>query len=325
MKHLIFLLTFLLCLTTSFAQSGQTWITNASGVRARSAPAITGEEVLRLPIGTILKQIDNEQPAAKVSEKNDFWYHVSLANGKEGWIFGAFVVRFEEKNRGEIYQQIATAKLKIKDAGFAEWADLTRFLTAATTEISERRLLAELELARLLALQKAFEKIPVEKLEQPEFQRFVKTYQANAAYSEPSGLWLVTSDLLWSLQKKYADLPVAENIAWAAANLPIPGECEDDDSCHMALLNMTLGRYLQLYPKGKHAVTALDKSIESLQGINEMMKHIQTPKGKSATDNQIRKDALATGAKMRANIAQVINPQKAKVLRLLAQYEKNYR
>ncbi len=325
MKQLIFLLTFFLWLTTSFAQSGQTWITNASGVRARATPAITGEEVLRLPIGTILKQIDNEQPAAKVSEKNDFWYHVSLANGKEGWIFGTFVTRFEEKNRGEIYQQIAAAKLKIEDAGFAEWADLTRFLTAATSEITERRIRAELELARLLALQKAFEKIPVEKLEQPEFQRFVKPYQANAEYSEPSGLWLVKSDLLWSLQKKYVDLPVAENIAWAAANLPIPGECEDDDSCHMALLNMTLGRYLQLYPKGKHAVTALDKSIESLQGINAMMKHIQTPKGKSAADNQIRKDALATGAKMRANVAQVINPKKAKVLSLLAQYEKNYR
>ena len=325
MKHLIFLTTFFLCLTTSFAQSGQTWITNASGVRARSAPAITGEEVLRLPIGTILKQIDNEQPAGKVGEKNDSWYHVSLANGKEGWIFGAFVMRFEEKKRGEIYQQIAAAKLKTEDASFAEWADLTRFLTAATSEITTRSTLAELELARLLALQKAFEKIPVEKLEQPEFQRFVKIYQANAAFSEPGGLWLVKSDLLWSLQKKYVDLPVAENIAWAAANLPIPGECEDDDSCHMALLNMTLGRCLQLYPKGKHAVTALDKSIESLQGINEMMKHIQTPKGKSATDIKIRKEAVAAITKMRANLAQVIHPKKAKVLNLLIQYEKNYR
>jgi hypothetical protein len=325
MKNLRLLIAFSFLSFSSFAQSNAQWITNASGVRARSTPATTGEEVARLPIGTVLKQLDNDNREDTVNGKKSFWYRVALPGGKEGWAFGTFLTRFDEARKGEIYKSIATAKGKAADASFAESADLTRFLAAVLPEITDRATLAELELWRWLALQKTFEKIPVEKLQQGEFQRFVKANQANAVYSEPGGLWLIKTDLLWNLQKKYADLPIGDTIAWEAANLPIPGECEGDDTCTTIYMDRTKGHYLQLYPAGKYANEALENLTEVFQGINEQMKNVEVPKGKSPQDQQIRRDALAAIAKMRANLTKVTNPKKTKLLQLLAQYEKNYR
>lgn len=310
---------------TSFAQTGTSWITTSSGVRARTAPATSGEEVMRLPIGSILRQVDNEKREATIGDKKDFWYHVSLPNGKDGWAFGAFLVRFDESKRGEIYRSIAAPKLKSEEGTFAEFADLTRMLTSAATEIAARPLQVELEMQRLLALQKALALIPADKLQQPEYQRFVKPYQSQAVYSEVAGIWLIKTDLLWNLSKKNSDLPVADTIAWEAANLPIPGECETDDTCHIGLLNETIGRYLALYPQGKHVGAALEKLAASLNDINEMMKNIETPKGNSPQDREIRKAAIAGITKMRSLLTSVENPKKNEALQLLAKYEKNYR
>ena len=124
MKHFHFLLAFCFTLNT-FAQTGQQWITNASGVRARSTAATTGEEVARLHIGSMLKQLDGEQRAGQVGDKNDFWYHVALPNGKDGWVFGLLITCFEEKRRGEIYQTIAAGKVKAEKASFAEFAEVS--------------------------------------------------------------------------------------------------------------------------------------------------------------------------------------------------------
>lgn len=324
MKKITLLAILVFCFSSAFAQSNQPWITAASGVKARASAATTSEEIARLPIGTLLKQIDDDKRAATIGDKKDFWYHVALPNNKDGWVFGAFLLRFDETKRGEIYLKIARAKAKPETPIFAESADLTRFLATALTEIKEQATLAELEMWRFVAMQKTFESIPVDKLQQPEYQRFIKAHQVNAAYSEPGGIWIVKADLLWNLSKKNADLPIADQIAWEAASLPIPGECETDDTCHISLMNMTQGNYLHLYPKGKFANEALDKLIEAMQGINEMMKNIATPKGNTAADKKIRKEALAVSAKLRANLTQVTNPKKTKLLQLLTHYEKTY-
>ncbi|MBL8203812.1 MAG: SH3 domain-containing protein [Blastocatellia bacterium] len=325
MKFIQSLIALALLSFVNFAQTNQQWITNASGVRARASAATSGDEVARLSMGTQLKQLDSDQREGTVGGKKDFWYHVALPNGKEGWVFGAFLTRFDETRKSEIYKSIAAPKIKAETGTFAEYADLTRFLAAVLPEVTDRATQAGMELWRWMALQKAFNSIESDKLEQPEFQRFIKANQANAVYSEPGGLWLVKSDLFWNLQKKYSDLPIGDSIAWEAATLPLPGECEDDDTCATMYMNETKGRYLLLYPTGKHASEALDYLIESFQSINEMMKHVAVPTGNSKSDLQIRKDAKAAINKMRANVAKVSNPKKTKLLQVLMQYEKYYR
>ena len=325
MRQTIFILALLFSTLTAFAQTNQQWITNASGVRARATAATTGEEVARLPIGTVLRQLDNEQREATIGGKKDFWYHVTLPNNKDGWVFGTFLTRFEDARKSEIYKNIAVTRIKTETASFADYADLTRWLAAILPEVTDRATLVELELWRWVALQKAFNNIESDKLNQPDYQRFIKANEANAVYSEPGGLWLVKAELFWKLQKKYADLPVGDTIAWEAATLPLPGECEDDDTCATMYMTDTKGRYLQLYPAGKHSNEALDNLIQSVQGINEQMKHVSVPKGKSKADQQLRQDALAAIAKLRASVAKVTHPKKARLVQLLAQYERYYR
>ena len=325
MKRFLYLITIMLICHTAFAQADQQWITNASGVRARSTPATSAEEVARLPLGTMLRQVDAQRREDTVNGKKDFWYHVTSPNTKDSWIFGSFLTRFDENRKGEIYRGLAAAKVKGESNSFADCADLTRFLAVALPDITDRATRAELELWRWVALQKAFNNIESDKQQQPDYQRFIKANQAYAVYSEPGGLWLVKADLLWNLQKKYADLPFAETIAWEAATLPLPGECEGDDTCATMYMNQTKGRYLQLYPTGKHANEALDELLQSLQGINEQMKHVSVPKGQSKMDQQIRKDAVAAITKLRTSVAKVTHPKKTKLLQLLAQYERYYR
>ena len=325
MKFAFAFIALFLLTSDAIAQANPQWITNASGVRARFTPATTGEEVARLPLGTTLRQMDNEQREGIVSGKKEFWYHVALPNNKDGWVFGTFLTRFDETRKSEIYKAIAAPKVKAESTNFADAADLTRFLAAVLPEVTDRATLAELELWRWLALQKAFNNIESDKQQQPDYQRFIKANQTHAVYSEPGGVWLVKADLLWNLQKKHADLPLGETIAWEAATLSLPGECEGDDTCATMYMNQTMGKYLQLYPTGKHANKALDDMLQSVQSINEQMKQVAVPKGKSKQDQQLRKDALAAITKMRTNLAKVTSPKKTKLLQLLAQYEKYYR
>jgi hypothetical protein len=309
---------------TALAQVDVQWITLASGVRARAAAVPTAEELARLPIGTLLRQLDNEQRAATILGKQDFWYHVALPNGKAGWVFGAFLKRFDAALKGEIYREIGATKAKAENATYAESADLARFLTAVGSEITTRTEQAEIELWRWMAIQKALEQIPADKLQQAEYQRFIKTWQAQLVYSEPGGSWLVKTDVLWNLHKKSADLPVAEMIAWEAANLPMPGECEGDDLCMTMAFNTSLGRYLKLYPTGKYVAPALDRLIDVYQFVNQQMENVALPQSQSAEDIRLRKEARAAYAQMRANLAEVTNPKKDRFLQIIAQCEKQY-
>src|SRR5687768_2244477 len=243
----------------------------ASNVRVRSEPKTAAAEVTKLPLGVVIRPVEQSKAREKIGGAEDFWYRVALADGREGWVFGAFTAPFDARDRDAIYKRIASDRLKVKDAGFADSADLARFLTAAAKEVTDKTALAWIELARLLAKKQAAQSIPIDQQEQSPFKEWRKANEASLVYNEPAGLWLVRSDLFWSLQKKYAALPLAGQIAWEGANNTVPGECEGYLPCHLARLNLTLGKYLQLYPRGAHADDALTQIIEELKSLESTL------------------------------------------------------
>ena len=351
MRHLLIYTIILFLTSASFAQANQQWITHGTNVRARALPATTGEEVARLPIGTILRQLDNDRRADSIGGKQDFWYHVALPSGKEGWAFGTFLTRFEDRRKGEIYKTIAVAKLADKSEAdklnderssgekHAEFADFLRFLIAVLPEVTDRATRAELELWRWVALSKALGEYPDDTV----YQRFLKANKPYAISAEVDLAWLLKPEVLWNLQKKYADLPIADTIAWEATKLRLPGECEGDDMCYLYVLNLTTTKYLQLYPKGNHADEALDGVIGFLEESLEQFKQEEADRAaviatrKTSTKEKkyspkilaevakTKADYLARIAKLRTNIAKVASPKKTKLLQLLGQYEKHYR
>lgn len=109
----------------------------------------------------------------------------------------------------------------------------------------------------LLDLRTGLEKIPTGGEEREPHRSFLKRNESRIQYDDPSARYIVRSEQFWSLREKYRDLAIADDIAWAAAENPLGGECEGEMSCSIHAENITLGRYLRYYPKGKHAKAAV--------------------------------------------------------------------
>lgn len=126
---------------------------------------------------------------------------------------------------------------------------------------------ASKEYNRLVVLGKALSKITGSNMNREPHKSILKRNEKDIVYSEPSGEWLVRSERYWDLQKKYRKLPIAQEIAWTAANTSIPGECEGYAPCYVYAMRITDGEYLSLYPKGKYARKAIDNLLGGLKPI----------------------------------------------------------
>jgi hypothetical protein len=249
-------------------------VTTASNVRVRSSPDTTAEEVARLQLGTVVQELERSQEKAKVGSSEDFWYMVSAPDGARGWVFGALTAPFDASRREEIYTRLASERAGKTDATFADASELVRFAERAAKELTGRGARAELEFARLRALARSITFLAGGEQQDEPRKQWAAEHESEIAYSEPSGEWYVRADLLWDLQAKYRDLPVAERIAWEAAQTPLPGECEGDVTCNMYYLSVTNGRYVKLYPRGAHAAEAL-KSLEEM--VNAVVEDSRSP------------------------------------------------
>jgi hypothetical protein len=291
-------------------------ITTASGIRVRTGPQVTAEEVTRLSVGAVLQELEASPNTEKIAGVEDRWYRVVLPDGKQGWVFGGFTLLFDAAKAGESYRQIANNRLKVEDPSFSDSVDLANFLARVKTEITRADLAAELELARLLAIKRAAAAIPADKQEEPQYQSWIKAQGDQLVYSEPAAQWFVNSDLFWQLQKKYGSLPAAERIAWEGANNALPGECEGFLDCNLYAYIRTVGRYLNLYPRGAHADEALNSLAEFFDEVI---------KSEGTYEVSDRGDLRKGMAELRAIIIKTSGPKKAAVLKAFDQVAARYR
>ena len=223
--------------------------------RVRRAPDTAAEIVQTVKLGTVFP----------ITEQNANWFKVSLAkNGadKFGWVSKTVAQILTDAGRGETYRKIADKYLK-QPNDFTTAVQIYEFLDAAAGEVKTPKIAADLEFKKLLALQAALKRIPVDRKAQNPFADFLKNNEKVTVYSEPSGELLVVSSEFWQLHDKYKTLPVAEEIAWKAAQNPLPGECEGYINCYLYLIRSTDGEYLNFYPNGKYSRQAL-KNITNL-------------------------------------------------------------
>jgi hypothetical protein len=288
-------------------------ITTASGVRLRAEASTTSDELARLPLGVVVTELERSPDKTKVGATEDYWYLVSVGSVK-GWVFGGLVAPFDPARRDETYRTLADERLANQSATFNELADLVKFLDRATKEVKKREALAPLELARLVALGRSLASVPVEDLEKQPYKGWTTERAEEIVYSEPAGQWYVRADLLWKLQEKYRDLSVAEQMAWEAAQTPLPGECEGYLPCHVSLETMTNGKYLKLYPRGAHADAALTQIGELFEQVAENMNGsnpvYEVPK-------EDRADFQKTVAELRAQVAAASSAKKTRLLKQL--------
>lgn len=234
--------------TTSTAELPQIIVTTFS-VPLRSQAKADAATVSNIKLGTVLR----------VTEKNPAWYKVQYAVGGKsatGWISANAVNDLNAAGKTEIYQQIVERNYK-SQMDFESAAEFYEFTSNARSDLDNSDKSAEIELKRLLALRSALKTIPADKRETAPYKDFLKAQEKEIVYNEPAGQWLVASNQFWDLHSKYKKSTVSDNIAWEAANNPLPGECEGYVNCYLFDMRMRFGEYLNLHPNGKNSAEAL--------------------------------------------------------------------
>jgi len=296
-------------------------ITTASNVRVRAEAQASGAEVSRLPLGIVVRQLEQSTSKEKIGTTEAYWYRIAAPGGVEGWVFGALLAPFDAARREDIYLRLADERLKLDGVSFSDGVDLVKFLERAVRE-TRRNASAEFELRHLLALQKSLAAIPVSKQEDPPYQPWIKAQGGQVVYSEPAGQWYVRAESFWNLERKYRSLPVAERIAWEASQIPLPGECEGYLPCHLDYEAQTAGSYLKLYPRGAHAAKAVDTISEQFMQVLEDFKA-----GNNTYD--VPKEERAAFQKQivefRAVLSRVSNPKAALAVKQLDQIARRFK
>ncbi len=248
------------------AQSSPFRILTASNVRIRQEPNASAPEITKLALGAPGAGAWANAAAGHWNSAGLLVSQIGLPDGRQGWIFGGFTMAYEETQRDAIYQQITQARLEREHLNWFDQIDLVRFLTRASEEVRLPAIAAELKLARLRMLRQSVEPL---QSPPPEFQEWVQEQQTDIYYSEIQGKWLVWSNLFWDLQSEYQSFPIADDIAWEAAQNPTGGECEEYLPCHLSRINQSYGKYLTLYPTGKYTPEALQTLSEWLQNFTQ--------------------------------------------------------
>lgn len=281
-------------------------ISTASGVRVRTAPQAGASEVARLPIGTVVQELERSADRERIGQSEDYWYRIAAADQIQGWVFGSLIAPFDPARREEIYRKIATDRVNATETSFGDQVDLANFLKRAATEGVRPEIAAEFELGYLLALKRALDFLSYDQSRQQPYQSWLEAQAREVIYNEVAGNWLINSDRFWELHEKYRALPIGEKIAWAGASNPLPGECEGSISCSLGYINKTEGKYLSFYPNGSHAEEALTTIADFLK-----------PDHYHQIDPEEHPDLRKETEKLRAVILKTSSARKATLLQQL--------
>ncbi len=289
-------------------------IVNAISAQVRTEPVSSSSTVAFARLGS----------RYSVMEQNDNWYKVRLSDsGKTGWISTEAAGDFDSAKRTAIYEDLIKKHYREDNQDFAASAEVFEFLTRARDDAVDEKTKADFSFKRYLALRCALKAVPSGKSDENPYKDFLKKTDAEIVYSEPSAEWLVRANLLWELHSAYSKLPISEEIAWEAANNPIPGECEGYTNCYIYLVRATDGEYLHFYPNGKHAEQALKHITDFLEPIaaDAQEKKIYT----APTDMSDRADFNQLLTELRNIISKLPYAEKSKAIKQITQIAEAYK
>ena len=296
----------------------QAKITMVSAMRARTAPQTAAEEIMRLKLGTVVNAVARSANQDTVNGKNEYWYRVDLPNGASGWLFGGLLSDYRAQQRQQIVRQIIEARLKAENTDFADRQEIYNLAADSLAEAKDVNTRAEFELLKLLALANSAAAFPDNLAGKSPYREWLKTHAAEVIRNEFAGAYNLRSDVLWNLEAKYHSLPIAERIAWAAAENMEPSDCEGDEVCDFFRSTGEI-KYLGLHPNGAHAAEALHNLTEAL--TDDVIREANATGGdKYAAEARtaLRKEL----ASLRVAIVKTSAPEKRELLQKLERLKK---
>jgi hypothetical protein len=180
------------------------------------------------------------------------------------------------------------------------------------------------EYKRLVNLQTALRKIPMNKQDKEPHLSFLKRNDNDIVYSDPAGEWYVRSVRFWDLATKYRTLPIADKIAWTAAENQLPGECEGYVPCYLSVIRMTYGEYLTRFPNGAYRKRATQEMTLSFTRIADDAASDQRNYD-APTESGDQAEFLKAVRELRDILLKVPKPEAAKALSSLKRVEDAYK
>jgi hypothetical protein len=293
-------------------EPAQARITTVSAMRARKSPQVAAEEVVRLKLGTVVNAIARSTNQDTIGGKTDYWYRVNLPNSQTGWLFGGLLLDYSASKRQELVRQIIEARLKAENTDFSDRQEIYNLATSSVNEAKDASTRAEFELLKTLALANWALSIPYEK-DKPPYREWVKAHAAEVVYNEFAGGYQLRADVLWNLEKKYHALPIADRIAWEAAQMLPPSDCEGDEVCDLFVSEGEI-RYLTMYPSGAHAAEALKNITEA---ITDQVITFANDKGGDKYAVEQRTDLKKLLASLRLAVAKTSASEKNELMKKL--------
>lgn len=290
----------------------QAKITTVSAMRARKSPQVAAEEVVRLKLGTVVNAIARSTNQDTIGGKTDYWYRINLPNSQTGWLFGGLLLDYSASKRQELVRQIIEARLKAENTDFSDRQEIYNLATSSVNEAKDAGTRAESELLKVLALANWALSVPYEK-DKPPYREWVKAHATEVVYNEFAGGYQLRADVLWNLEKKYHTLPTADRIAWEAAQMWPPSDCEGDEVCSFFLSEGAI-RYLGLHPSGAHAAEALKSIAEAL---TDQVITFANEKGGDKYAVQQRTDLKKLLTSLRLAVAKTSAPEKTDLVKKL--------
>jgi hypothetical protein len=292
----------------------QAKITTVSAMRVRKSPQATAEELQRLKLGTVLNAPARSTNQDTIGGKTDYWYRVNLPNGQTGWLFGGLLLDYSAPQRIPLLRQIIEARLKAENTDFSDRREIYNLAEGAVTETKDVNTRAEFELLKLLALANTAWAFPENLADKSPYREWLKTHSAQLVRNEFAGAYDLRSDVLWSLETRYHSLPIADRIAWEAAQNTQPSDCEGDEVCNLFVSEGEV-KYLELYPRGMHAA-------EALKDLNEMLSDgvIKTANEKGGDKYAVeqRNELRKLLRSLRVALSKTSGTEKDEILRKLA-------
>lgn len=277
-------------------------IVSVTSARVRSEPNTQSETLKFADIGTVFTVI---------GEKKD-WANIELSEDKNGWISKTITTKYDDANRGKIFQEIAEKYLKRENLDIKTVRELLKFIPKAADESRTYEIGGDLRLKRLFVLRAALDSIPPDKADKSPYKEFLKDNEDEVIFSEPAGRWYIRSNVFWELHSRYSSYKIGDEIAWQAALNPMPGECEGYINCHIYSLRATVGEYLNFYPNGKHSKEALNNLTNMLQPMTADANVRQVYYSANDTSDRAEFNRLLT--ELRAIVAKLAYVEKSKTL-----------
>jgi type IV pilus assembly protein PilA len=261
-----------------------------SGVRLLPRPQAGCGQLARLALGAVVEVSQRTLSKTDLAGTTAPWFRVQTPQGATGWVFGGYLYPHDPAHPLLSYGELWEKHLASLPRSLRSELELLELLERLRQELPGAAS-AEIELARLrgvgrvLSLAFSCNAIPPEDAlsieDAPAIAGYLHGIETYIEPTGPAGPLHLSPNAYWALHEHYRGQPVAEYLAWAAAQAsgqdPVAariaaecmewGEGTDDASTITEILDAPLDdgptRYLAAYPQGAHA----DRALEALMHI----------------------------------------------------------